>query len=72
MINKKGQGVFIAAIVGAFLVITFFLMLPILYDVITAASGSISQPIVRLLIDAIPFFIFIMICWFILKIARSE
>ena len=70
--NKSGQAVFIGVLFGLFMLLIFFISLPILGTFIDQAKTQINEPFVLMVMGFIPFFIFIMICWITLKVARSE
>ena len=70
--NKSGQAVFIGVLFGLFMLLIFFISLPILGTFIDQAKTQIHEPFVLMVFGFIPFFIFIMICWITLKVARSE
>jgi len=70
--NKSGQAVFIGVLFGLFMLLIFFISLPILGTFIGQAKTQINEPFVLMVMGFIPFFIFIMICWITLKVARSE
>jgi len=68
----KHQAVFIAAIIGFMMIVVFFLALPMLNSMISVAKSQNSSPFERLLMDGIVFFIFIIIMFVIIKLARSD
>lgn len=70
--KKKGQAVFLASILGFALIIVFFLALPVITNMIAQGKAQINQPFVMLLMDFIPFLMFIIILFVVLKFARSE
>jgi Na+-driven multidrug efflux pump len=72
MKDKSGQAVFIGILFGAFMLLIFFIALPILGTFFDQAKASIDEPFVKMVIGFLPFFVFIMICWITLKIMRSE
>jgi hypothetical protein len=72
MVNKSGQGVFLAAIIGLAAIIVFILMLPILMQFIGIGIASIDQPFTILLIGVMPVFVIIMIIWWIIAMARNQ
>jgi hypothetical protein len=69
--NKSGQMVFIAALIGLLAFITFFIALPVLLQFIAFGKSQITQPFVMMVLDFFPFMLFLMIAFFILKLARS-
>jgi len=70
--NKRGQAVYLAAIIGLAVIIAFFLALPALMSFLNIGLEGTNQPFTKLLIGLIPIFIFVMIIILIIKIARSE
>ena len=61
-----------AAIIGFMLIVVFFLCLPMLASIVGVAKSQNNSPFEKLLMDGIIFFIFIIIVFVILKMARSE
>jgi hypothetical protein len=70
--NRKAQGVFLAAILGLAGIIAFILALPILMDFLGYGISQVDQPFTILLIGIIPVFIFVMLIWGILAMARNQ
>ena len=70
--NKKGQGVFLAAILGLAAIIAFFLALPLLLSFISYGMSQATSPFTKLLMAIIPAFIFIMLIWMIIAWARNQ
>ena len=70
--NKKGQAVWIGAIMALFLFFIFILSVPILLQFIAYGKSQIDQPFVGFLLDFIPFFLFIMLFYIVVKVMRSE
>jgi hypothetical protein len=70
--NRKGQAVFFAAIMGLGAIIVFFVALPTLLSFISYGISQTDNAFAKFLMSITPFFIFIMIIWGIIAIARSE
>lgn len=69
--NKKGQGVFFAVILGLGMIIVFFLALPMLLDFISEGMAGTDNAFALLIMAIIPIFMFMMIIWAILAMARN-
>lgn len=70
--DKGGQAVFIAAIFGLAAMIVFFLALPTLLSFTSETVANLDNAFASLLIMLIPIFVFVMIVWAVIAIARSE
>ena len=70
--NSKGQAVFLAAIFGIGMIVVFFIALPFILDFVAYGQSQTDNAFAKFLMMITPFFMFIMIIWIILKIARGE
>jgi len=72
MVNKRGQSVFVAAIVGCAMIIIFVITLPTLLSMIAYGQSFTNNVFAKFLMALTPVFLFMMIIYVIIRIARSE
>lgn len=70
--QKKGQEVFFAAFFALAALIIFFLTLPTMLSFISTMVSGSTNKFANLMVLVIPAFMFIMIIWTTIAIARSE
>jgi hypothetical protein len=72
VVNKKGQAVFIAAIVGMIMLFVFIAMLPTMISMVVYGQTQTDNWAAKFFMALIPVFLFIMILFVTIRIARSE